>query len=61
MNIELIKSALLKIMPAVISYAIGKGFINQEIGDQIPALVDWIAMGIVLVPTLIRSWKNYKK
>jgi hypothetical protein len=59
MNIELWKSWTLKLLPVVAAYFVGKGMVSQETVDQLPALVEWIAAGLLLIPTLVRSWKNY--
>ena len=60
MNVELIKSLLFKVVPVVITYLIGKGILNQATADQIPALIDWLLVGAVLLPTIIRSFKTHK-
>lgn len=60
MNVELIKSWVLKLLPVVTSYLVGKGIISQSVADQIGPVVDWLIVGLVLIPTLWRSWRNYK-
>ena len=60
MNIEMIKSLVFKVLPVLVTYAVGKGILNQETADQIPALVDWLIVGVVMIPTIIRSIKTHK-
>jgi hypothetical protein len=59
MNIELIKSWTLKIVPVVAAYLVGRGVISDEIAGQLPGVVEWVFVGMALIPTLVRSWKNY--
>ena len=59
MNVELFKSWALKLLPVVAAFIVGRGWLSQETADQLPALIDWIAAGLLLIPTLVRSWKNY--
>ncbi len=60
MNVELIKSWVLKLLPVVTGYLVGKGLISQSVADQIGPVVDWLIVGLVLIPTLWRSWRKYK-
>lgn len=61
MNVELIKSYTLKLLPVVAAWAVGRGYIDQAIADQLGPLVEWVFVGIALVPTFLRSWRNYGK
>ena len=61
MNNEMIRSVVFKLLPVVTAFLVGRGVVNQEIADQIPSVVDWALVGLVTVPTLIRSWAAYSK
>lgn len=61
MNIEMIRSVAYKLTPVVVAFLVGRKVINQELADQIPAVVDWVIVGLTLAPTLWRSWMTYHK
>lgn len=61
MNIELTKSLLYKVLPTITAIAVSRGWIDEAIGAKLPAVIDWVFVGISLLPTFIRSVKSHKK
>lgn len=61
MNLQLITSLILKILPIVAGALVGGGVIDDATGAQLPGAVDALIVLVAFVPTLIRSLKNYFK
>ena len=60
MNMEMLKSMLLKILPVVITYLVGKGILTEDAAAHVPTAIDAIIILAVTVPTIIRSIKTHK-
>jgi len=68
MNKEVIKSWVFKVLPIVLAFLVGKGWISQPDADQVVPLldrvassVDEIALIVTSIVTLARSIKTHKK
>lgn len=66
-NKEVINSWIMKLLPIVLAFVVGKGWISQEIADQVtPAIVNvieaisWLLLAGSTVVGLIRSIRAYK-
>jgi len=67
MNKDVIKSWIFKLLPIVLAFVVGKGWLTQPDADQIVPLLDRIASAsdevaliVTSIVTLFRSIKTHK-
>lgn len=68
MNKEVLKSWLFKLLPIVLAFVVGKGWIAQQDADQIVPLLDRVMLAVdevlllaASVATLFRSVKTHNQ